>query len=196
MWNLLFETVTKEFSVGPDNAARNKDMAAIINKYKKAPHKKCLQVGINHPETDKHAPHFICLDKWDKGRYVDVSEDLAHTSFENDVFDFILCRAILEHVTDPFGCSKEMERIAKIGCELWLEVPFAQPFHPIKGWTYSQGYMLDTFGDENLPSDKNHGGDFWRFTPQGIAYMLKGFQPIRFYIAQAGGIAFHGLRKG
>lgn len=195
MWNLLFETVTKEFQEGPDNAARNRDMAAIIDKYKSDSTKDCLQVGINHPETNKHAPHFTCLDKWDKSSYVDVRADLADTPFDFCSFDFILCRAILEHVTDPFQCCREMERIAKTGCELWLEVPFAQPFHPTKDWTYNQGYLLDTFGDESLPSDRNHGGDFWRFTPQGIAYMLQGFKPVRFYIAQAGGIAFHGIRK-
>ena len=56
-------------------------------------------------------------------------------------------------------------------------------------------HMLETYGDPSLPADENHGGDFWRFTPQGISVILNEFKPVAFYIAHAGGIGFHGVRK-
>lgn len=195
MWNLLLEGMQNQFHRGPDQDDYEAMKVQVFNKYKNDQTKNCLQVGVNYPYKEKFGPNFVAIDKHDKRPCIDVNCDLAELPFEENSFDFIVCNAILEHVMDPFGCCREMSRVARLGCEIWCEVPFAQPFHPTKHWKYEDGYILDTFGNPNLPADENHGGDFWRFTPQGLAVVLKDFEPKKFYIAHAGGIAFHGVRK-
>jgi hypothetical protein len=194
VWNLKFEGIDHITHEGPDDADKCRDLDALLGRFKSQSDRRCLQVGINHPYTDKHAHHFVSIDKYDKNPQIDVRRDLADSGFADSAFDFIICNAILEHVKNPFECGHELARIADHGCEIWCEVPFAQPFHPTKTWNYDQGFLLDQGGDESLPADENHGGDYWRFTPQGIALILSGFAVKRIYIIGAGGIAFHGVK--
>jgi len=195
MWNLLFEGLQEHFSQGPDQLKYESEKIRVLNKYVNDQTKKCLQIGVNQPYTNKFGPNFTAIDKFDKRPCIDINCDLLDLPLKDSEFEFIVCNAILEHVQDPFQACRELQRVAKPGCEIWCEVPFAQPFHPTKKWKYSDGYLLDTFGDPSLPADENHGGDFWRFTPQGISVILNEFKPIAFYIAHAGGIGFHGVRK-
>ena len=195
MWNLLLDGMIEAFSVGPDQEAYERAKILLLQKYIGNASTKCLQVGVNHPYTEKFGPHFTAIDKFDKRTCIDINCDLASTPFEDETYDFIQCNAILEHVLDPFACGRELARIAKPGCEVWCEVPFAQPFHPTKRWRCGDDYLLETYGDPSLPADENHGGDFWRFTPQGISVVLNGFAPTNIYCTHAGGITFHGVKK-
>jgi SAM-dependent methyltransferase len=49
--------------------------------------------------------------------------------FRDDVFDLVVSVAVLEHVRDPFRCASELYRVLKPGGELYIAVPFLQPFH-------------------------------------------------------------------
>jgi SAM-dependent methyltransferase len=49
--------------------------------------------------------------------------------FRNETFDGILSSAVLEHVSDPFLCAKEIIRVLKPGGKLLCIVPFMQNEH-------------------------------------------------------------------
>lgn len=49
--------------------------------------------------------------------------------FRDGVFDLVVSIAVLEHVRDPFRCAAELYRALKPGGELFVAVPFLQPFH-------------------------------------------------------------------
>jgi SAM-dependent methyltransferase len=49
--------------------------------------------------------------------------DAAHMPFADQVFDYVVCSHMLEHVTDPAGVIREMMRVAKAG---YVEVPEAK----------------------------------------------------------------------
>jgi hypothetical protein len=46
----------------------------------------------------------------------------------------------------------------------------------------------------DMPEDKNHGGDYWRFTPQGIALLMRPFQVVEILVSVEGGLCFHGIK--
>ncbi len=48
---------------------------------------------------------------------------------EDDAFDGVLSLNVLEHVSDPFGCARELVRVLKPGGTLYCVVPFLQPEH-------------------------------------------------------------------
>jgi len=69
--------------------------------------------------------------------------------FRADVFDLVVSIAVLEHVRDPFRCAAELYRVLKPGGELFVAVPFLQPFH---GYP-SHYYNMTAAGLRNLFKD-------------------------------------------
>lgn len=55
-----------------------------------------------------------------------VGEELP---FKDASFDAVFSLSVLEHVRDPFKCATEIMRVLKPGGELFVAVPFLQPFH-------------------------------------------------------------------
>ena len=49
--------------------------------------------------------------------------------FKNESFDAVFSLSVLEHVKDPFTCVSEIMRVLKPGGDLFIAVPFLQPFH-------------------------------------------------------------------
>jgi len=49
--------------------------------------------------------------------------------FRDGSFDAVISIAVLEHVTDPFACARELYRVVKPGGKLLISVPFLQPEH-------------------------------------------------------------------
>lgn len=176
---------------GPDHEQSKTLFKDLLHRFSSDPSKRCLQVGVPHCCTDRFAANFVTLDLYDQRPCIDYHEDLAKTSFADNSFDLITCNAILEHVQDPFACAREMLRIAKVGAEIWVEVPFVQPYHPRKDYTLECGYLDDRIGGGN---NADHGGDYWRFTPQGLVQLLKGFKPIHVLLVNEGGVMFHGQK--
>jgi SAM-dependent methyltransferase len=57
--------------------------------------------------------------------------------FQDGTFDAVISLAVLEHVTDPFLCAREIERVLKPGGELYCGVPFLQPLHAYPNHYYN-----------------------------------------------------------
>jgi SAM-dependent methyltransferase len=63
-------------------------------------------------------------------------------------FDVVLCEQVLEHVVDPWTAAKTLHSLAKPGGHVVVSTPFLLRIH-------------------NAP------GDYWRFTPEGLAIVLQ-----------------------
>ena len=49
--------------------------------------------------------------------------------FADGTFDGALSLAVLEHVRDPFRCAAELARVVRPGGQIYVAVPFLQPYH-------------------------------------------------------------------
>ncbi|MEK6577867.1 MAG: class I SAM-dependent methyltransferase [Bdellovibrionota bacterium] len=90
-----------------------------------------------------NAEKYTCLDA-SAGGHVDVTGDILHMPFENVSFDTVLCNQVLEHVPDPERLMREISRVLRSGGHAIITTPFMQPIHA-------------------------DPGDFFRYTPEGIA---------------------------
>lgn len=191
IWELGLPNVHHLMAVGKDNEKRIKLFLELIEKYKNST-KKCLQVGVFSGDNSKYGSAFTSIDLYDKRDCIDFNESIEDTTFKDNTFDLIICKAILEHVLNPFKAAKEMSRITKKNGLVWAEVPFVQPYHPTKKkYEPSDGLLIDGYNTDG-PNDFNHGGDYWRFTPQGICQLMKPFTPIEVMLCNDGGITFYG----
>lgn len=188
-WDLkLYDCYVSVFH-GPDQARRGHLFLELIREYSLDTSKRCLQVGAGHFASANYGPNWTSLDPFDKRAFINVREKLEETTLESNQFDLIICNAILEHVEDPFGCVKQMYRVAKPGCQVWCEVPFVQPFHPNKNWQLGDDLFKNP---PDMNGDEDHGGDYWRFTPQGTRKLMEPFQMIEMLLINEGGIVFYG----
>jgi len=73
-------------------------------------------------------PRIISLDLFKSGK-VSVVADSSRLPFRPACLDFILCTAVLEHVVDLPSTAAEIKRCLLPGGEIYIDVPFLQPFH-------------------------------------------------------------------
>jgi SAM-dependent methyltransferase len=85
------------------------------------------------------------------GPGVDVILDLHRINLPSDSIGTIICMEVLEHVEQPFQALEEIYRVLRPGGLLILSTPMKLRIH---GSPY----------------------DYWRFTPQGFATLLKPFE--------------------
>ncbi|MFA6410990.1 MAG: class I SAM-dependent methyltransferase [Candidatus Buchananbacteria bacterium] len=83
----------------------------------------------------------------------DILGDITNISLPDSQTDAVICKAVLEHVKDPFKAALEIKRILKPSGQCLGYVPFLYPMH----------------------AEKGKYGDYWRFTEQGIKELFKDF---------------------
>ncbi|MDD8012755.1 MAG: methyltransferase domain-containing protein [Acidobacteriota bacterium] len=84
---------------------------------------------------------------------VNVVGDAQQLPFADEVFDGIICQAVLEHVPRPQDVIREMHRVLQREGIIYIEVPFLQGYHPTPG-------------------------DFFRFTIEGLEQLLADFSKL------------------
>jgi SAM-dependent methyltransferase len=132
---------------------RHEDRIRLFKKLKgecDEPGKKCMQVGAR---GSKIGENWVSVDLYDKSPLIDYNYDIHDLQFENEIFDCVVCNAVLEHVEDPAKAISELFRVLKKSGKIWVEVPFNQPYHPTPG-------------------------DFWRVTPEGIKIWMRQFKEL------------------
>jgi len=89
---------------------------------------------------------------------VDIVGNADTLPFKNEIFDIIICQAVLEHVSNPQVVVKEIYRVLKKEGLVYAEIPFLQGFHP-------------------------DPTDYQRYTIQGIEYLFSDFKKIESGVA-------------
>lgn len=84
---------------------------------------------------------------------VDVVGDARSMPLASASVDVVLCTQVLEHIPEPVKVLDEIRRVLRPNGTLILSVPAIFPQH---------GYP----------------GDYWRFMPQGLAWLLRDFQNV------------------
>ncbi|MFH0874140.1 MAG: methyltransferase domain-containing protein [Candidatus Komeilibacteria bacterium] len=130
-----------------DRSARDASFYKLVERFKE---RKGLQIGVR---KQKFSPAWVSVDLYDKSDYIDFHYDIMNLEFPDEVFDVVVCAAVLEHVPDPGRAIAELRRVLKPGGEIWIEVPFCQPFHP-------------------SPQD------YWRVTQLGLREWMKDFAEV------------------
>jgi SAM-dependent methyltransferase len=84
------------------------------------------------------------------------------------VFDLAVSQETVEHVDDPFLAVREIVRVVRPGGKIYLQVPFVIGYHP---------------GPQ----------DYWRFTREGVAVLLRqaGIPAAQIAIAVGPGSGFY-----
>lgn len=63
------------------------------------------------------------------GPRTSIIADAHCLPFIDEVFDAVICQAVLEHVVDPTSCIAEMHRVLRRGGFVYSETPFMQQVH-------------------------------------------------------------------
>jgi SAM-dependent methyltransferase len=92
----------------------------LIKKYSG---KKILNIGSG---DESLGDEVITLDKFEKAR---ITADASRLPIKSESIDLALSIAVLEHLPEPAMAVEEMFRVLKPNAELYVEIPFLQPFH-------------------------------------------------------------------
>lgn len=90
------------------------------------PKKVKIQVGAR---GRKVAADWTAIDLFDTSEFIDHNWDLLDLPLEDESVDVFMCNAILEHVFEAQLAIHEMYRTLRVGGQIWVEVPFNQPYH-------------------------------------------------------------------
>ena len=105
----------------------------------------------------------------------DIIDDIcAPTRLRENHYDGIICLSILEHVYDPFAAIEHMHRLLPNGGYLFLQLPFLFRYH--------------------APADL-HFTDSYRFSRDGMAWMLRDFSEVTLYSIRGPWSSIYNLHK-
>ena len=111
-----------------------------------------LEIGNGHaPRRGRFKPPVAEVDSWtfldlSTERLPDVQADLHALPFGSACFDTAVCLEVLEYVTDPKACLRELARVLKPGAALILSTPFHHR--------------------------RDHAKDLWRWTDEGLKQLV------------------------
>ncbi len=114
---------------------------------------------------------------------VDVVWDLNRVPypFENEFFDIIYCKDILEHV-DFIEVLRELHRITKYGGEIQIQVPHFSSINNYLDPTHKNRFSIDTFDFFLKEHNRNYYFDFYFSTTKSkkitFLYFYRLFSPI------------------
>lgn len=106
----------------------------------------------------------------------DKTGSLLALPFPDNSLDTVICTEVLEHCTDPQAAVNQMRRVLRPGGLLLVTSPFLWPWHGVDG----------------------EYNDYWRFTHQGWALLLKAFTGVQIQECewtQEGAAAYEFLRR-
>ena len=92
---------------------------------------------------------------------VDIIDDIcAPSRLQNGRYDGIVCLSVLEHVYDPFAAIENIQALLQPGGYLLLHLPFLFRYHAPPDLSFTDSY---------------------RFSRDGMAWMLREFSEVRLY---------------
>jgi len=92
----------------------------LVEKYKD---KTILDVGAGNRHLGENV---ITLDRFSQA---DISADALSLPIKPSSVEVVVSIAVLEHLKEPTQAINEMNRVLKKDGEVYLEIPFLQPFH-------------------------------------------------------------------
>lgn len=97
----------------------------------------------------------------------DEHQNIECLTYDDSLFDLVICLEVLEHVSNPFAAIQELYRVLKPNGTIILTTPFFNGYHG-----KSNSNMTD------VSHSHNSYPDYWRFTEEGIRFILKDFNHI------------------
>lgn len=195
MWDLKIWPAYHSVYTHPDNGKRQIHLDEMIRVVNIAGNRG-LQIGVFSGASDKYGSNWTSIDMYDKRPCIDYHIDICDiktmAQFIN-IFDVIQCNAVLEHVCRPFDAASNLIRALKPGGMMYAEVPFVQPYHPNMTYQPDQGLLCNV--DVNKITGE-HGGDYWRFTPQGVVELFKPLSVTDIFLCDQGGVTYVGKKGG
>ena len=90
------------------------------------------------------------------GENIDIVADGESLPFEDERFDKILLRCVLEHVKDPSKILMEASRVLNRKGKMVIEVPFINPLHgaPEDFFRFTPNGLIKLVQDQGLVVDK------------------------------------------
>jgi len=105
----------------------------------------------------------------------DIIDDIcAPNRLQADRYDGIVCLSVLEHVYDPFAAIHEIHRLLRPDGYLLLHLPFLFRYHAPLDLRFTDGY---------------------RFSRDGLAWMLRDFSEVTLYSIRGPWSAIFNLHK-
>lgn len=86
----------------------------------------------------------------------DIIGDIHNLPFKDNSIDAVICKAVLEHVYDPFKAVSEIHRVLKPRGKCFVYVPFLYPYH----------------------ASRADYKDYYRYTKDGVIYLFRNFSKI------------------
>ena len=120
--NILKDFIRNSLSFLIDPIFSKKCIEAEETISKFSENKLVLEVGGG--PTRKYGETNLNIGNWEN---VDLISDAHSLPYKNEVVDHIMCRAVLEHLTNPEAATKEFYRVLKNNSLLFKEVVIGSP---------------------------------------------------------------------
>jgi SAM-dependent methyltransferase len=116
----------------------------------------CRTLEIGYRWEGRLVPGSTVLDLYDSRPDVDLRLDVCDMApVSSGRFSLVVITDVLEHLRTPWKAASEIARVSVLGAILYARSPSVWPYHSSGGEGTSAGRT-------------EFGGDYWRFTHQGI----------------------------